>query len=394
MLPSPCGGDGGAGKGRGERELLACFNLEDLPKFQTGKITPLIFPVERRTAHQRGVPHLITRVFGIGTDGRYLVQKRAHDRESNPDRYTDSASGHVTYEPRLTFEAIHRNALRELDEEVGTRALKVRFWRTHYSEQERELEYCFLAVVAPPCSTSSPEVAAGTGFYSKGELLQLLSTRGDEFVEQVAQFWREILDYGLLEDLLSEGEVEGELGDDAPEGDDEPSGNAVFLGRFQPLHLGHLKVVLWILERHERVTFAVGSSQASRTPENPFSFEERAWMVRASMEGAGVPPERFEIVPVEDAFDAERWCDELVAKFTDSEVTFYTNNEWIRELLGARGARLGPVRRFEIEKLNGTRVRERVLGGLPVNELVPPEVARFLRSQGRKILEEASRERA
>ena len=50
---------------------------------------------------------------------------------------------------------------------------------------------------------------------------------------------------------------------------------ALFIGRFQPFHNGHLKVVQEILKEFDEVIIGIGSSKYSGTLDNPFSGEER-----------------------------------------------------------------------------------------------------------------------
>jgi bifunctional NMN adenylyltransferase/nudix hydrolase len=54
---------------------------------------------------------------------------------------------------------------------------------------------------------------------------------------------------------------------------------AVFVGRFQPCHNGHLEVIQRALELAERVIVLVGSSNQPRTIKNPFTFQERKSMI-------------------------------------------------------------------------------------------------------------------
>lgn len=63
---------------------------------------------------------------------------------------------------------------------------------------------------------------------------------------------------------------------------------AVFIGRFQPFHLGHLSVVAQALEKAERVLILVGSANLSRDTRNPFTYDERAELIRAAVHGEGV----------------------------------------------------------------------------------------------------------
>ena len=54
----------------------------------------------------------------------------------------------------------------------------------------------------------------------------------------------------------------------------------VFIGRFQPLHIGHEHVIRQALGRVKRLIVLIGSAQCARDPRNPFTFDERAAMVR------------------------------------------------------------------------------------------------------------------
>lgn len=54
------------------------------------------------------------------------------------------------------------------------------------------------------------------------------------------------------------------------------------IGRFQPFHLGHRHVVASALPRARHVVALIGSPNLARSIRNPFTFEERAEMVRAT----------------------------------------------------------------------------------------------------------------
>jgi bifunctional NMN adenylyltransferase/nudix hydrolase len=49
----------------------------------------------------------------------------------------------------------------------------------------------------------------------------------------------------------------------------------VFIGRFQPLHIGHQHIIDKALEQVETLIILVGSADSSRSIRNPFTFEER-----------------------------------------------------------------------------------------------------------------------
>lgn len=54
---------------------------------------------------------------------------------------------------------------------------------------------------------------------------------------------------------------------------------AVFIGRFQPIHEGHISIINDALRIAEKVIILIGSSNQSRTIKNPFTFAERKDMI-------------------------------------------------------------------------------------------------------------------
>lgn len=54
----------------------------------------------------------------------------------------------------------------------------------------------------------------------------------------------------------------------------------VLIGRFQPLHNAHLEIIKRCTALTEQLVIVVGSADQPRTYKNPFTFEERAQMIR------------------------------------------------------------------------------------------------------------------
>jgi bifunctional NMN adenylyltransferase/nudix hydrolase len=54
----------------------------------------------------------------------------------------------------------------------------------------------------------------------------------------------------------------------------------VFMGRFQPMHIGHQFVIDQALQKADHVILLVGSANIARNPRNPFTVEERIGMIR------------------------------------------------------------------------------------------------------------------
>jgi bifunctional NMN adenylyltransferase/nudix hydrolase len=82
----------------------------------------------------------------------------------------------------------------------------------------------------------------------------------------------------------------------------------VFIGRFQPLHLGHVEVIDQALRLADRVIVLVGSSNQPRTPKNPFTFDERAGMITMAFRSQ-VEAQQLIVQPLRDKpYNNTRWA--------------------------------------------------------------------------------------
>ncbi|MEH3085320.1 MAG: NUDIX domain-containing protein [Xylophilus ampelinus] len=84
---------------------------------------------------------------------------------------------------------------------------------------------------------------------------------------------------------------------------------AVFIGRFQPFHSGHLGLLRQALAAAPLAVVVLGSAWQARSPKNPFTWEERAEMIGLAVEEADGPAARARLrfLPVRDLFDESRW---------------------------------------------------------------------------------------
>lgn len=85
---------------------------------------------------------------------------------------------------------------------------------------------------------------------------------------------------------------------------------AVFIGRFQPFHNGHLTVVKEALRQAKRVLILIGSANMPRTVRNPFTWEERCEMIMDSL--PEYDAKRVVCRPLEDsAYNTEDWVSQV-----------------------------------------------------------------------------------
>jgi len=147
---------------------------------------------------------------------------------------------------------------------------------------------------------------------------------------------------------------------------------ALFLGRFQPMHLGHLDVVQRLSMEHEEVVVAIGSANVSHTPINPFTGGERVEMVHAATRDAGLA--NVLTIPIPDVGRNTLWAshvESLVPRFS----VFYSNNPLPARLFREAGHEVRPAPFHQRAEYEGTRIRKLMIDGGAWRELVPRAVA-------------------
>lgn len=85
---------------------------------------------------------------------------------------------------------------------------------------------------------------------------------------------------------------------------------AVFIGRFQPFHNGHMHILTKGLEDFDRVIVLVGSAYQPRSVRNPFTYDERKDMILQSVfdEHDVRDADRVIVEPLRDiSYNDEKW---------------------------------------------------------------------------------------
>lgn len=153
---------------------------------------------------------------------------------------------------------------------------------------------------------------------------------------------------------------------------------ALVVGRFQPVHKGHLSLLRAAIAAHGEVKVAVGSSQYEGTPENPFSFWDRVAMLH---EALGPDGEDVEVFAVPDIHDPPHWVahlDGIVGPYD----AVYGNDDATMALFEAGGRDVVRPGLQERETYQGAIIRaDMASGGTEWVRAVPEPVAEWLESR-------------
>lgn len=156
-------------------------------------------------------------------------------------------------------------------------------------------------------------------------------------------------------------------------------GTVAMVARWKPVHLGHAAVLRGLVRHSTRALIGIGSSNKYDV-QNPFTAEESADMIRATLGAAGIPPARYHILDVKDLGHGPRWR-AMVHELLGPVDVFVTANAYVRDLMAEHYPVVHPVRLVlpdERRRLSGTMVREAMARGEDWRALVPPEIAAYL----------------
>jgi nicotinamide-nucleotide adenylyltransferase len=149
----------------------------------------------------------------------------------------------------------------------------------------------------------------------------------------------------------------------------------LILGRFQPLHKGHLKVIVDAASRDKDIVIAIGSPQKSDEKDNPFSAVERRGMIEAVLAANKLSAKVIEIPDIKSDEFYVRHVEDVVGAHADVIVT---ENPWTTRLFREAGYSVEVTPRYF--GASATEVRRLMASGGDWKELVPKEVVRAISS--------------
>jgi len=153
---------------------------------------------------------------------------------------------------------------------------------------------------------------------------------------------------------------------------------ALYPGRFQPFHSGHLEAVRYILRNTSEIIIMIGSALQSHTLRNPFTAGERITMVRLALNEAGIDPDKYYIVPVPDLEIHGIWVSHVCSLVPRFDVV-YSNEPLTRRLFIEAGFTVKNIPFYRRAQCSATEIRDRMLQGVSWESLLPKSVANYIK---------------
>lgn len=151
---------------------------------------------------------------------------------------------------------------------------------------------------------------------------------------------------------------------------------AVIVGRFQPYHKGHHLAIRTLLRKYEQIVIVLGSSNAPKSLQNPFTVKERMEMIKSALTKNQLSRTRF--IHLEDTGDCDLWADSLVSSLEEFDA-LYSNNPRIASLFRRFGLKVDRIGYHGRDRFEGKNIRELMKKGRKMwLRLLPAATTRYL----------------
>ncbi len=148
----------------------------------------------------------------------------------------------------------------------------------------------------------------------------------------------------------------------------------ILIGRFQPFHHGHRRVVDNVIEDIDELVIGVGSADASHEPRNPFTAGERIMMIHNTLEPLDATTY---VVPLDDMDRNSVWVSHVQSMSPWFDVA-YSNNPLVVRLFQEDGVEVRQTEMFDRENLKGSKIRELMLIDDGWEQYVPEAVVQVV----------------
>lgn len=150
---------------------------------------------------------------------------------------------------------------------------------------------------------------------------------------------------------------------------------ALFIGRFQPFHNGHLKVIKNASKVYDEIIIGIGSSQYGNTEDNPFTSDERKMMIRESLDNAKI--NNYKIIFIPDIHNPPRWVEHVISIVPEFDVIL-SHNSFTLKLFEDKQIKVKKTSLYNKKMFSGKEIRRRIKENKEWHDLVPENVKKII----------------
>lgn len=165
----------------------------------------------------------------------------------------------------------------------------------------------------------------------------------------------------------------------------------LFIGRFQPFHLGHLSALKQGLEVVGKTILVVGSANRNFEFKNPLTADERVEIIKTVIKTENLENKIKLLTVADDIPDNLAWADKLIKDLPPFQVVI-GNNVLVNLLFEYRGFKLFTPKLTKREVFQGQIIRQKIIQGQKWQHLVPkstlPLLEKFKFEKRLKLLDD------
>ena len=128
----------------------------------------------------------------------------------------------------------------------------------------------------------------------------------------------------------------------------------LILGRFQPLHMGHLSLFEAVIDDGHELLICIGSSNKERTNDNPYTSLERTRMIGSVLSNYNCKYDIFEIPDINNNDLYVKHLESMVPEFN----LVYSGNKLVKKLFENAGYSVIVPNLINREAWQGASIRQ------------------------------------
>ena len=148
------------------------------------------------------------------------------------------------------------------------------------------------------------------------------------------------------------------------------------IGRFQPFHNGHLKLIQNIQSKYDEIIIGIGSSQYCYDKQNPFTIEERRVMIEKTLKENKIT--NFIIFEISDINNYPKWVSHVESIVPDFDAVI-SNNPITTALFNKKGYRVIKSRFYNRKDFSGKEIRKKIISNEEWEKSIPKTVYNIIK---------------